>query len=96
MEIMKSFRGCSVHRYKSNPRERLFASLWQEHNRNGEYDVLALLMSKDGGMTPAEITYEQRLAVNTFVQWLGSPVGWGWLRDAVQQVEAVHDVDKGP
>lgn len=73
--------GKSKYRNKDNPLEKAFASGWAEQNRqaeNGrENGILAYLLGD--GVDPVTPTQDQATLAATVVQWLGSPVGQGFL-----------------
>jgi hypothetical protein len=71
--------GRSRHRLKDNPLERKFADLWEHWNRK-PMPILAYLVGD--GDDPGHPTEEQAEIAATVVQWLGSPVGEAFLKDA--------------
>jgi len=65
-------------------REKAFADAWEEENRprvhhpvSPEMPTLQALMVEDHKVIP--ISQDAATAVATIVQWLGSPIGWGYL-----------------
>jgi hypothetical protein len=72
---MSHNRGVHAHRLAANPEERRFARMWAEQDLH--YNTLAYLLGD--GKEPVQPTKEQRVAVATFAQWLGSPVGQAFL-----------------
>lgn len=75
-------KGLSRHRLRDNPEERRFADAWQAHNDQG-HTLDHLLDPRRGepfGYPPA-CDEPARVVAATVVQWLGSPVGQGFLRD---------------
>lgn len=74
--------GISRHRLTDNPEEQRFADAWQEQNDTGRtLDwLLDPLHSARTGYPPHAEDREREVAA-TVVQWLGSSVGQGFLRD---------------
>jgi len=75
-------RGLSQHRFKDNPLERALAEQWDKINRPpGESGVRTIehLLTVDGQTQYVEAP--QRVFAATLIQWLGSPVGQGFLTD---------------
>lgn len=86
--MKKKFLGKSLHRLASNPREQVFSRLWQEENQaNSRASLLELLLSEDGGKTPAVVSEREEMLVATVIQWLGSPVGWSWLNQCLEDIK---------
>lgn len=81
--------GLSAHRTKDNLLEKRFATAWDRENNppsflNGGHGVLQhLLCSKGDGIITRELTEEEIKAAATVVQWLGSPVGYGFLESVL-------------
>lgn len=77
---MSHYVGKHTHRFASNPKEASAAKLWNEFNRrpNGGADTLDYLMG-DGAEPSYAVTDRDRMVAATLMQWLGSPVGQGYL-----------------
>lgn len=73
--------GLAPYRLRDNPEERRFADAWQKHNDDG--NILAWLLDPERGYAhrPPEPSDRDVEVAATVVQWLGSPVGQGFLRD---------------
>lgn len=74
--------GLWTHRFKDNPEELRFAEAWDEINETGR--ILAwLLDTRDDGAVgkPADPSTNDRMVAATVIQWLGSPVGHGFLSE---------------
>jgi len=72
--------GLWEHRFKDNPEEQRFAEAWNKEN-SGPFHTLASLLdpySGTKGRSP-EPSPRDRLVAATVIQWLGSPVGQGYL-----------------
>lgn len=70
-------KGLHQHRLSDNPEEARFAQAWEEHaNQNLKYHL-----APAGQEYPGEPSKRDRQVAATVIQWLGSPVGQGWLRD---------------
>lgn len=94
--IQKAFEGANAHRYEQNPLENAFAEKWQEINTGPMGRVrttLDYLMdpSNRGEPNPA-LSERDWLVANTVIQWLGSPVGQNFIRDALLSDGAKHSV----
>jgi hypothetical protein len=73
--------GYSTHRFKDNPEEQLFAEAWDAHNNSNTPGYLAYLLTTGDQRFPAEPSERDRQVAATIIQWLGSPVGRGFLQD---------------
>lgn len=87
MYIKKKFRGVSSNRYQREPLEKLFAEMWQKQNDAPwiqSHSTFAYILSKDqrNVVDPSERDYE---VAATVIQWLGSAVGQGFLRDVAEE-----------
>lgn len=73
-------KGKSQHRFKDNPTERIFAEAWEEKN-SSKYvrPILDYLLAEDNNRPMGEVTERDRMVAATVIQWLGSPVGDGFL-----------------
>lgn len=78
---MSKYKGYHTHRFRDNPEEKRFAEAWAKLNDGTDnVDVLLdPLSGADGGHEAASLR-DCRVAA-TVVQWFGSPVGRGFLRD---------------
>lgn len=87
--IKKKFRGVSSHRWKSNPLEKLFAEAWQDqHAMNGRHlDHLLTPASEGPYFQPIESSERDHEVAATVIQWLGSPVGQGFLEEVLKEAE---------
>ena len=86
-EVLKRFQGMSSHRYRDNPVEKAFALAWQEAHMSpiGEdRGYLHYLMDRNNrGYPGPPLTERDFLVAATVIQWLGSPVGQGWLAEVL-------------
>ena len=77
-------KGMRQYRFKDNPIEKRFAKIWEEENtpeyKNG---ILDYLLADDPNHPWDEVTKRDRLVAATVIQWLGSPVGNGFLREVL-------------
>lgn len=91
--VKTSFQGANSHRYKQNPLEKAFAVKWEEENcgLGKPRTILDYLMdeSNRGEPDPAISKRDWRVA-NTLMQWIGSPVGEGFLIDVLAGEEGDH------
>lgn len=87
--IKKKFQGLSSDRYSREPLEKLFAELWQkqneEYNRSTTLDYL--LSETEDQHNPVPRSNEDHTKAATVIQWLGSPVGQGFLQELVYQAK---------
>lgn len=73
-----------LHQYRfnrgvENPLEKKFAELWEEHNiRSHTLEYLLSLENRRGCITERDST-----VAATVIQWLGTPVGRGFLCDVL-------------
>lgn len=72
-------KGLHTHRLKDNPEEQRFADAWAQHNAMGK--TLAYLLTVGDQHFPVMPSDRDGEVAATVIQWLGSPVGQGFLRD---------------
>lgn len=76
--------GCKAYRYKrrdDNEQERVFAEKWREIN-DGHARILAHLLAENPNSNYLPVPSDRdKMVAATVIQWLGSPVGQGFLRD---------------
>lgn len=72
-------RRAKLHRLADNPEEQRFALAWDAANRHGR--VLAHLLSRGDSSHPPHPSDRDIQVAATVIQWLGSPVGQGFMRD---------------
>lgn len=75
-------KGISQHRFKQNPKERIFAELWDEINNRTGYGILEYMLAQKINKPQDEVTDRDRIVAATVIQWLGSPVGQAFLSEA--------------
>lgn len=82
-------QGLSIHRLNSNPAEKAFAEEWEEANKvstpGRPYSTLDHLMDPNHQRDPAPSTPQEITSAATVVQWLGSPVGQGFLSRVIEK-----------
>jgi hypothetical protein len=74
--------GFKTYRHKDNPKEKEFHDKFlRHHNRDGYNDMDNIVFGTgERGMRPAEyLTDREKQIVLSTIQWLGSPVGQGFL-----------------
>ena len=74
-------RGLHTYRFEANPKEKVFAKVWNE--KQTESHTLEYLLSEDNRRV--DISKRDMTVAATVIQWLGSPVGQSFL-DEVQEV----------
>ena len=75
----RKHQGLHPHRFKANPEERRFAEAWEQivQHRNLHH-LLDPVPSSGSPPTPEDRDF---VVAATVIQWLGSPVGCGFLSD---------------
>jgi hypothetical protein len=87
----KGYHQC---RFKDNPMEKLFAQEWERINTSRmtqDLDgkgILDYMLAKDNNYPAGEATPRDREVAATIIQWLGSPVGQGFLEDVQKQAQS--------
>lgn len=92
-EVKAKFQGMSPYRYGQNPLEKRFAQYWQDLNTRSTTATLDYLMDPGNRGTPVPaLTDREWRVANTVIQWLGSPVGFRFLREVLEpRIRAVID-----
>ena len=82
-------KGLHQYRFKDNPVEERFAKEWERCNidlidkrLNGK-GVLDYLLTQGSNIPAGEVTPRDREVAATVIQWLGTPVGQGFLADVL-------------
>ena len=77
--MKRKHEGLAPYRLKDNPEERRIAKAWQKHNDDG--NTLAWLLDPERGCAhrPPDPSDRDVVVAATVLQWLGSPVGQGFL-----------------
>lgn len=81
---MKKLEGFKTYRHSSNPKEKEFHDKFIENNSHNHDDMdwLVFGVGDFNRNSPADrLTERERQIVVSTIQWLGSPVGQGFLRD---------------
>ncbi len=79
-------KGMSQHRFAQNPLEKKFAEAWNKQNtlnRIGS-NLLDYMLAENPNDPRGEVTDRDMVVAATVVQWLGSPVGQGFLNDVLR------------
>ncbi len=88
--IKKKFQGVSSGRYSREPLEKLFAEEWQKQNdklyRSGA-TLDYLLSENEDQHNPMPRSNEDHVKAATVIQWLGSPVGQGFLEKVIRKAK---------
>ena len=86
--------GHNKHRLKQNHAERIFAKEWIKLQQptskwSDTCNLNWIFNSFDarGKQQPGHVSEAQMKVAATVVQWLGSPVGLGWLREVLQKID---------
>lgn len=85
--IKKDYRGHSLNRLIREPIEKKFALAWQRFNTVGHPtrpDTVDHLIGNEPSVLFFSKEHDrERKAINTAIQWLGSPVGFNWLLETL-------------
>lgn len=79
-ENMIKHEGKNLHRLNNNPNEMLLHNAWKTENKQGH--ILEYLLGDNNRR--GDVSERDALVAATVIQWLGSPVGSWFLRDAYQ------------
>jgi hypothetical protein len=79
--MKRKHQGLAPYRLADNPEEKRFARKWQAYNDAGNTLACLLDPERGSGRRPPEPSDRDVAVAATVVQWLGSPVGQGFLRD---------------
>lgn len=87
MSILKQIthRGLNRHRLESNPKEKVFADIWEKAAPH----TLGWLLSGNG--QDVDFSHRDAEVAATMIQWLGSPVGQSFL----YEVEIQREINRG-
>ncbi len=77
----RPLKGLHQHRFNDNPEERVFAEAGHKINDVAGRSAATLEWLLGDGSRPAAISERDEDVAATVLQWLGSPVGQGFLRD---------------
>ncbi len=89
MKMLKRNTGINAQRFSREPLEKLFAEEWDKRNktRHGLRPTLPYLLDPEGQHNPLEPSDEEYILSATIIQWLGSPVGQGFIEDIIQKAK---------
>lgn len=76
--MSKPVTGFRTHRFADNPEEQRFAEAWETSNAQGR--TLTYLLCIGDQRFPIPASEHDEMVAATVIQWLGSPVGQGFLR----------------
>ena len=79
--------GLNEHRFKDNPAERIYANEWKKRQDYPNSTLGYLLYGQDTWRHA--VTQEDATAAATIIQWLGSPVGQGFIEECQAKVRKV-------
>lgn len=80
----KKFQGKSFHRTRREPLEKGFAQAWEKANtQSGVATTLAYLLDPEHPHSPDVPSDRDWEVASTVIQWLGSPVGQGFLKEVM-------------
>lgn len=73
-----------------NFREKIFLEEWKKINYLDEYinkNSTSSYLISDEFNKPAHIDPETESNINTLIQWLGSPVGYSFVKQTIEKIE---------
>lgn len=74
-------KGIHQHRFRDNQEERRFAEAWEKYNSDGSsFELIDYVLSQNNNR-PEPCSDRDREVAATVIQWLGSPVGQGFLKE---------------
>lgn len=76
---MNNMKGLKTYRHASNPQEKVFHDTFIKNYGDGLAQILKPVTSN--GYVNEFCSKEEEETMITTIQWLGSPVGIGFLRD---------------
>lgn len=83
--------GLCQHRLESNPLEKRFSDEWHKYEGYGDWQygdrTLSYLLSPYDDKSPIFVEEETKHIAATIIQWLGSPIGQGFLREVMEGEE---------
>jgi len=74
-------QGFRKYRFKDNPLEQRFAEEWVKLNK--ENKILLYLTSPNNDPAYSNLCERDKIVAGSVIQWLGSPVGQGFLQDVL-------------
>jgi len=86
-------QGLQTHRFANNPEEKRFADAWSEMNRISRNLDYLLDVKHDDQHFVDPASDRDRVVAATVIQWLGSPVGQGFLRDLGYERSETKDTE---
>ncbi len=87
MWILKRNTGLNSHRWRREPLEKLFAQEWNKSNKSSATGrpLLQYLLDPSDQHHPSEPSERDHQVAATVIQWLGSPVGQGFLERVIEK-----------
>jgi len=76
-------KGKNQHRLSQNPLEEKFAKEWEKRNTLSRHGMLEYILAGENN-TPAFVEDHDREVAASVIQWLGTPVGQGFLTDVLK------------
>lgn len=89
-------KGKHQYRFNKNLSEKKVADRWEELNvsrYDNELDgrgVLDYLLANDPNYPDGQVSERDREVAATVIQWLGSPVGMGFIKDIIE-IEGIRE-----
>lgn len=82
------------HRFGTNPLEKeLFESFVDSHDHGYDIDLIVFGSRPNSGMPSDYLSEREKEIVASTIQWLGSPVGQGFLRSVGFELTPPHNKD---
>lgn len=87
--MLKRNTGINAQRFDREPLEKLFAEEWDKRNttEHGRTPTLPYLLDPFNQHCPGEVFDEEYQKAAAIIQWLGSPVGQGFIEDVIQKAK---------
>jgi hypothetical protein len=90
---IKKFEGLHTYRFAQNPTELAATESWAKQHLAEGYGTLEYLLGD--GATPVVPSERDWLVAGTVIQWLGSPIGRGFLQELRQKFEIIDAKERG-
>jgi len=75
--------GLHTYRLEANPKEKMFAELWEK--LQNESFTLEYLLSENNRRVDVDVSEHDKTVAATVIQWLGSPCGQEFLKEASKE-----------
>lgn len=95
-KLRRKYAGINGHRLQDNFLEAQFAAAWQRMNESAAgpeegADTLDYILWQGDQRFVEPCSERDRLIANTIIQWLGSPVGVGFISNVLSVLDTEND-----